>query len=362
MTASQPPARSARRPGAAGARASRATTRRRAARAASACSRAARAAPTSRAAARAPARRAARGSPVYIDDTSERSIEAALAQPLDHLALVAGQLQVHVELDAARRPRRRSGRAPRRASGGSRALGVLVVVGEHEPAVAQRAARRTRSCRRRARAPPRSSRRVLPGATWSAPLWPTRHHSPGTTGTSRSCGCRRPGRARGSACRSGGRAGRRARTPSRRRLAGSACRRPLGRAPHQRAAGRAPRRAPRSSDTSREPPPRVDAGEEAALRLPDVPDARRGCAGRAGRRRCRASDRPRAGGAGSAARRSSSREHVRARARRGAGRSACASRSSARAPGRRTARPRARAVRITSQARRGERRQRSPRR
>ena len=93
---------------------------------------------------------------------------------------------------------------------------VLVVVREDEAAAVRvggdpRAGRRTRSCRPRRRARRRTTRVVLPGAMWSAPLWPTRRTvTSGMPGTSRSCGCPptwprdrigAPGRSAGTAAR-----------------------------------------------------------------------------------------------------------------------------------------------------------------
>ena len=66
-----------------------------------ACSRGARAAPTSRAAARGSSARSATRLRMYSVETSVRSTQAVLAQRLDHALLVAGQLEVDVELDAA---------------------------------------------------------------------------------------------------------------------------------------------------------------------------------------------------------------------------------------------------------------------
>ena len=161
ISASQPPARM-RAAACAGmpARACSARSRTRASRTCERrlqCSRAARAEPTSRGAGRAPARRAHRGSPCRWRRSASARRRPRSRKPLHHLALVAGQLQVHVQLHARvglsgevveplvegqrlARSRRPRSRAPARA--GRRAC----------------AARRTRSCRRRAPARPGSSR------------------------------------------------------------------------------------------------------------------------------------------------------------------------------------------------------------
>ena len=134
-------------------------------------------------------------------------------------------------------------------------------------------------------------------------------------------------------------------------------------APIRASAGRASRTiasASSSVDLAR-PPPRVDPREEARLGLPEVADAgqralvEQGVADAAGGVVL-------AQAAQEGAARRTRRRRCPARARPAAGRSGCATRSSAPAPARRTARPSCSAVRITSQARRGERRQRSPRR
>ena len=196
---------------------------------------------------------------------------------------------------------------------------------------------------------------VFPGATWSAPLWPTRIR-PDTRGTSRSCGCRRPGRGRGSWCRSAGTAGRGARTPTARARG-----RHPSRTGASAAAPRAPPRAPASSLTSPDRPPRVEAGEKARLGLPEVPDPARGCAGRAAHRRCRGSGRPRAGGAGTPlSSNSSARMSGPSRAIRWSKRERESVISSSTGPPNCTTS--CSAVRITSQARLGAFPQRCPRR
>ena len=142
--------------------------------------------------------------------------------------------------------------------------------------------------------------RVLPGRDVVGALVPdalqrsARHLAPGT---SRSCGCRRPGRGRGSACPQRGQAARHGRRPvdrprrSSSHLVTNRLLHPRG--ARSRGRSRAPRRRTRRARLRHGSMPR----DEAALRLPDVPDARRRCAGRAARRRCRAWGRPRAGGA-----------------------------------------------------------------
>ena len=111
-----------------------------------------------------------------IVEISVRSRETVRAQRRDRALLVAGELQVDVQLDAGVLRAREVGealverrrRAPR---------DVLVVVREQQRARCRRgarAARRTRSCRRAARAPRRKLSSVLPCARWWAPLCPTR--------------------------------------------------------------------------------------------------------------------------------------------------------------------------------------------
>ena len=148
---------------------------------------------------------------------------------------------------------------------------------------------------------------VLPGAMWSAPLWPTRLArracgsgwalTAGIPGTRTSCGCRRPGRARGSASPQRGQGRPRAAVdavaagaPGRRRARLAACAAAPGARmrehlvvgdvrPSVATDRRAPPSSPRTSRCSR---------------------CRRSSAGRAARRRSAASGRPRAGAAGSA--------------------------------------------------------------
>ena len=299
-------------------------------------------------------RRDARGS--WRGSPAPSSRRASGRQPCSRSAsttrvLVAGQLEVDVELDAGVASAR-SARAPRRAS----------------PACA---ARRRRSRGRAAgrRVPSARSGRtsnsimstpassaasklasVLPGAMWSAPLWPMRwaRLSAGIPGTSTSGGCRRPGRAlRIGVAAARARAARAAvdgrRGPASRRTADSCIRGRSARtiAQHLVVADRRRRAA-----TGRPAP-------QAALDLPQVPDARRPCAGRAARRRSAASGRRRAGGAGTR-RSSNSRPRMSGpERRRAAGRSRVRDSVSSSSTGPSnctTSRP---AARSTSHARRG---------
>ena len=186
---------------------------------------------------------------------------------------------------------------------------------------------------------------VFPGATWSAPLWPTLIR-PGTPGTSRSCGCRRPGR--GPGCRAAAAAG-----PAVALVHPQLARVPaaLGRSQHQRP-HRADAASASSSLTSPSGLPRVEPGEEAGLGLPDVPDPAQVALVEQG-----VADAARgvvlAQAAQERAARRTRRPGCPGRAARSAGRSGCATRSSARAPARRTGRPRAR--RCGLRARRGAR-------
>ena len=173
-------------------------------------------------------------------------------------------------------------------------------------------------------------------------------------GTSRSCGCRRPGRGRRIRAphRGHGR-------PGRRNTRGSIAHPARARAEslHPRAHGSMIASAS-ASLTPRRPPPRIDPRLPAALGLPDVPDP-----GDVALVEQRVADRPRlvvgAQPPQEARRVELARPARRARAPPAAGRSASGPRSAARAPARRTAPPRARA-RSTSHARRGERRHRRP--
>ena len=82
-----------------------------------------------------------------------------------HALLVAGELEVDVELDAGERRRRRGGRGPPRASArpGRRARSRARAAAGSSPAPGgPRAARRTRSCRRRRRARRRTTRACCP--------------------------------------------------------------------------------------------------------------------------------------------------------------------------------------------------------
>ena len=133
----------------------------------------------------------------------------------------------------------------------------------------------------------------------------------------------------------------------------------VGRLLHPRPRRAHDRRSASSSDTSPIGRQGSICRHPARLGLPEVADAGDRCAGRAARRRCRASGRPRAGGAGTRRRRTRGRG-CRGPARPGGGRSAFATRSSAPAPARRTATTSWHGVRSTSQARRGERLQRAP--
>ncbi len=125
------------------------------------------------------------------------------AQRVDDAQLVAGDLQVDVELDPVEGGAGEVGEAVAEAEHVG-AGGVLVVVREQQPAAG--------GVRPAVGAEPgqhveldhldaglaRASKlaSVLPGAIRSAPLWPTRLVlSADIRGTSRSCGCRRPGRA-----------------------------------------------------------------------------------------------------------------------------------------------------------------------
>ena len=169
---------------------------------------------------------------MYCDEIERALDQAVGAQRVHHLRLVAGELEVEVELDVAERRPRRGGRGPPRASSRRRS------------GARGRGRARAASCCRPASGPGRTSNsimstpaasaaskdaRVLPGAIRSAPLWPTRRSgaarvSSDIAGTSRSCGCRPPGPSSGSARRrrSAGTAARR----GRRRAGGaSGCRR-----------------------------------------------------------------------------------------------------------------------------------------
>ena len=265
------------------------------------------------------------------------------------------------------RRRRRSAKCARPSSSvcGRRAGGVLPVVGEQQLAAAVGvlgAGRRTRSCRRRARAPPRTTRTCCRARCGRRPCArraasrrarPLRALTTGTRRTSTSAGCRRPGRGCGSARRSAGTAGR----PCRRRRGGVLHAVPRGLL-HPRAGGAHDRERLVVAD-----PPVGRHGStcarEAALALPEVADAgdralvEQRVADRA-RRVVRAQAR-----AGTPARRARARGCP-GRASPGGGRSACATRSAARAPARRTGRPRPRPC--AGRARRGAcaRRQRWP--
>jgi hypothetical protein len=71
-----------------------------------------------------------------VEETSARSPEPPLEKTLHHLALVARELQVHVELDA-RVGVAREVVEPFLEAHELASLRVLVVVRQHEPAVAQ---------------------------------------------------------------------------------------------------------------------------------------------------------------------------------------------------------------------------------
>ena len=257
-----------------------------------------------------------------------RSTRSRSRSARDDALLVAGELEVDVELDVRERRRSTGARAPRRASARA-SIGVLVVVGEDQRRVARRraawrAGRRTRSCRRPPPARRRTTRGVLPGAIRSAPLWPTRL-SADIPGTRRSCGCRPTGRAPGcvvAAARAG------AAGPVVDLLVARGCPR-AGRLLHARARGVDDRGRLLVGDVAGAAP-RVDLRGAARLRPPQVADAGDGPLVEHG-----VADRARgvvlAQTAEEALVVELGGEDVRARGRRSAGRCACASRSSARA-------------------------------
>ena len=102
----------------------------------------------------------------------ERALDqAVLAQRLDHALLVAGELEVDVELDAVERRARRGGRGPRRASARRRRARSRgrAAGGPCRARAGARAGRRTRSCRRRGRAPRRRTRACCRGRSGPRP-------------------------------------------------------------------------------------------------------------------------------------------------------------------------------------------------
>ena len=298
----------------------------------------------------------------------ERALdEVVRAQRLDDAPLVAGDLQVDVELERREARARRGARAPPRASAAcarrrrrsraraaARRARVRPAVGaerrqhvelDHVDAVRRAPRRSSRACCRARSGRRPCGRRGAVAARLSA----------GIRGTSRSCGCRRPGRAARIACRSGGRGGRRGRRRGGRVVSLRA------RAAARSMRGRTSRdhgERLRVGDVA-QPAPRVDLRAPAALGLPDVADAgddplvEQRVADRA--RRVVLAQPPQ-----EALRRRTRRRARRARARRAAGRSACEPSviSSSTGPSNSTTScPRARS---TSQARRGARRQRAP--
>ena len=205
------------------------------------------------------------------------SVQVALGQRAHHLLLVAGQLQVHVQLHVGVVCARQVVQALLQCQRLAR-RGVLVVVREHQRPVRVRDGSTSNSIMSTPWASAASKLAVvLPGATWSAPLCPTLAFSSGyvaqaySPGTRRWCGCRRPGR------------GPRSSVPQRRQGRPGALvdpgALPPGRpccAPTRRtsAGGRSrPARAASSSPTCGRGLPRVEPGQEARLRLPDVADA-----------------------------------------------------------------------------------------
>ncbi len=257
-------------------------------------------------------------------------------------------LQVDVELEARVRPRRRGGRVPRR--------GRAVRAGRRPrgrgpgPSAVAAVARRTRSCRRRPQGPRRRWRacsrarsrrrpcgrpaRGLAGSVGSALTRraPVRGAVVVALAAGADRSCRTPAREAPAAVDPGALAsGPDAPSTVTMRPPRSAERRMSGRALDHRE-GLVVGDAPRA--------PRVEPARKQPSDFQTFPNPAT-CAGRAGRRRWRASDRPRAGGAGSRAVELLARAR-RVRARQGAGRSAPGPRSSARAPGRRTGPPRAR--------------------
>ena len=202
-------------------------------------------------------------------------------------------------------------------------------MGEHQPAVAERAARRTRSCRRRARAPPRSSRPCCRAPRGRRPCGRRGSRLARRAPVGRAVVVALAAGADRRAAAAAGQPGAVVDPASRSR---EAARRPT---PASAGGPRGRPRAPRRR-TPPQPPPRVDPGEEAALGLPDVPDA-----GDVALVEQRVADAARLVVLAQAAEEAALVELL-ARARRGrasraAGRSACGRRSSAPAPVRRTA-------------------------
>ena len=130
-------------------------------------------APTSRACTRGSAARSARGSPRYWRRDQRPLEQRRRAQRLEHAQLVAGQLEVDVELDGRERVGRRGGRAPRSSVCGARATRRPPSRGRGSALAVS-----SRSTSNSIMSTPASSAasklaNVLPGAIRSAPLWPT---------------------------------------------------------------------------------------------------------------------------------------------------------------------------------------------
>ena len=282
------------------------------------------------------------GSRGYWLEISARSSRPCSRSASSTSQLVAGELEVDVELDAVEGARRRGGRGPRRACQRPRASSVARSRGRGTAARAVRrvgqdveldhvdARRRSAASKLAERVAGRDqvgalvadSRSALIAGIAGAPDRSVRLSSP--------CRAARigvPQRGQG--------------RPACRRLA-SACLRAV-RCRDSACAAAAPSTIATASCVGdlRDRPPRVDPRCKAGFGPPDVAEARRRCAGRAARRRSAVSGRP----AAQPARKRSlvegrRREDVGAECRRAADRSACAPRSSAPARARRTGPPR----------------------